>query len=350
VRFVWWRLAVLTGAAAAGVGLFLLSQRTTDFILAIAFFPLPMASVLFFLAARDRDQRAQQRHRDRRVLLRLEQMRDGTDAFFLYLRPFASTGGVRVLRRVARRKRSKSSYYGRDPRFNPGPGYQYRLDVVWNDLETLLAMLLEPYAPLVGLGRPGEQFGAGRVPADEATWQDLVRDLADNAWLLFLLPSEDQGTRWELDLVMGTPRLLRKTVFIVPGSGDASDYVDRRAWGPPVRLHGGLTYRMDGASFGAAHEPLRSNDELRRGAIECLERVGARPAARQAGDSSTGALIMLGKDRRVRLFHSLQGYASSWTVNPLDLGPVFRLDLGTLDHALAQARATTVGPRSRASS
>jgi hypothetical protein len=32
----------------------------------------------------------------------------------------------------------------------------------FDDLETLLAMSLDSHAPLIALGRPGEQVGAGR--------------------------------------------------------------------------------------------------------------------------------------------------------------------------------------------
>lgn len=346
MRFVWWRLAVLMGVSALAFGLYRLSQHlfsetVEEAILALAAWPLLAALILLYFEAVDRDHRARQRRRDRCVASRLNRMRIGEDKFFLYLRPFASTGGIRVLRRVARRKRATSSYFGHDAK---SPYYGYRLDVVWNDLEAVLAKLLERSAPLAGLGRPGEQFGAARLLADEATWQELVVDLAQHAWLIFLLPSQDQGTRWELDLVMATPRLLEKTVFIVPGSGDPWDWIHGRAWGSAV--DGNRSYRSDGSSFGAAYEPMRSNDELRREAIEGLKRVGAHEAAQEASNSSTGALIMLNKYRTVRLFCSLEGYTSSLNLNPIDNGSVYRLDLDKLDHALSEARrATIVDPR-----
>jgi hypothetical protein len=351
VWYSWRRLAVVVCATAALVGPPFFAPHAAKRIVIgieiVAFFTLGFIVLIsYYDAASERDQRARQRSDDRTALSNLDNMRNGIDSFFLYLRPFASTGGVRVLRRVGKIKRGNSDYIVKDRVNNPGIHDLYRLEVTWNDLETLLQRRLRRYAPLVGLGRPGEQLGAARVPADEKTWRDLVVDLANNAWLIFLLPSEDPGTKWELDLVMGNSRLLNKTVLIIPGSEDEREWIRSRSKGPYVDSL--LAYRKERPEAGARPrpsgdprrypEPLRSNKELRRGAIECLVHADAHTAAYEARWSLTGALIMLNPNKSIRMFYSLQGYTTSWLKNPLFTGNVYRLDITALDHALTEVR------------
>jgi hypothetical protein len=340
VRGNWRRPAVGAGALVVAVLLFELRHVAAGVVVAVALYPVLFATALTYFGAVERDRAAQQRFRELAVLSRLPAMRSGAEPFFLYLRPFASTGGVRVLRRVAKRKRARSSYFGSDPRFNPGPGYQYKLVAVWNDLETLLEAALRAYGPLVALGRPGEQLGAARIPSDEASWKELVEELMRQARLIFLLPSDDAGTAWELSLLRTDRALLRKTVFVVPGSSDEQDWIDAgpRSTGRRSDLRAGpLTYGVEHPTGGARPtssfdparrpEPERSGELLRRDALEALRRFGAREAARSAEAHPSLVLVTLHEHLAVERLDALRGHRTEWSLNPLDVGPVFSLDL-----------------------
>jgi hypothetical protein len=265
--------------------------------------------VIWFRAAGRADERTAQRGRDRRAAALLEDMKNGGIEFFLYLRPFASTGGVQIVRSIT-------------PRRVRGGVVTGVLEVCWNDLEALLAKCLEPHGPLIGLGRPGEQIGAGRITSDEESWQKLVTALAANARLLFLLPALDSGTRWEMDLVFSQPGLLGKTIFIVPGSHRITDYVKATEPLPGLELSVNPVMwaferdrrferlpdtMLKHLSMGALKSPERSSEELRLGALEALRATGMPGAAAWAERSPNGILIKLDSQRSVRDAHPLSG-------------------------------------------
>jgi hypothetical protein len=85
------------------------------------------------------------------------------------------------------------------------------------DLETKLTRALEPYLPVVALGRPGEMVGvSGRVRTSESEWQDAFALLAANAVLILVLPSRHLGTRWEMEWLLNKAR--DQCIFIMPMS------------------------------------------------------------------------------------------------------------------------------------
>jgi hypothetical protein len=86
------------------------------------------------------------------------------------------------------------------------------------DFETSLAEAVENGAPLVALGRPGEQVGAGRILTTEADWQDDLSLLAQKATVVFPAPSTRSGTMWEINWLVDAP-LLYKTIWIQPPVG-----------------------------------------------------------------------------------------------------------------------------------
>jgi hypothetical protein len=102
-------------------------------------------------------------------------------------------------------------------------------DVRWEkeaDLETALARAMEDYAPLVALGRPGEQEGAGRILTDEDKWKDEIDILAKRALLVFLVPSDRPGTLWEIDFIVSR-HMLRKTIFMMPQKGGGINWSEK---------------------------------------------------------------------------------------------------------------------------
>ncbi len=201
----------------------------TLYIVFITFFVL-LIIVPLFKSLRERWVVTVQRNRDRKakkILLAItsrpknesfpEQLRD---SYCLYLRPFDSTKRLKIVVKAWRQKRSMldpdgfafSTYIK-----GFGETFIYRRYAIWGDVETLLAQQLESFkVPLMALGNPGEQIGAGRMDTAEETWKKDVQELAAGARALFVLPSTAAGTTWEINYIFGHPELLTKTFFLVP--------------------------------------------------------------------------------------------------------------------------------------
>jgi hypothetical protein len=120
--------------------------------------------------------------------------------YFLYLRPFDSTNAFSIS--DAHRNAFAMELYRRDG---------------FDDIERVISEALEPTAPFIALGRPGEHRGAGRGLTTEDAWRDTIRHLAQNAMMIIILPSYREGTLYELELLV-TRRWLGKTLFVMPPS------------------------------------------------------------------------------------------------------------------------------------
>ncbi len=143
-----------------------------------------------------------QRRRNRFAHLLDEQVRRGEyqGGFSLYLRPFASTGRVRL---PNPRRISGVSFLATffEPRHL--------------ELERVLSDALAMQGPLIALGKPGEHLGAGRLPADEKEWQQIVARLASAARAILVLPSHHPGTLWEISWLKQNG-LFSRCVFLMP--------------------------------------------------------------------------------------------------------------------------------------
>lgn len=126
--------------------------------------------------------------------------------YYLYLRPFSSTGKIPVL------LKSKTCSYKTTPVSQKKRSHTN----VWGDLETTIAEAIEPLGTFLALGRPGEHIGAGRVLTDDLHWKDEFSHLAHGAIQILVVPSTHPGTIWELHQLLSDPNLLRKTIFILP--------------------------------------------------------------------------------------------------------------------------------------
>jgi hypothetical protein len=153
-----------------------------------------------------RHKQSNQQKRDQRAQLILEQARDGRAGdYSLYLRSFSTTGQMPA----------------EDNSVNVQPGFDPRHpDSQLVDLETVFAEVLEFDLPVVALGKPGEQIGVGRLKTDDERWKDDLEVLADNALLLFVLPSPGSSLQWEIEWVMHHNHLM-KSMFVMP---------PRKAW------------------------------------------------------------------------------------------------------------------------
>lgn len=225
-----------------------------------------------------RDLRSVQSRRDRWVRRNSARLLLGNPPFCLYLRPFVSSGALRVVTSghevgLSERKRRRR------------PGFPSDLGVTWGDLEAVLADVLLPDLPLVALGRPGEQFGAGRWKTSDADWQDVVRRLFDVATLIFVVPSRHPATAWELAQLIACDGWRDKTVVLVPSDGSAAG------------LDGATSHQV--LRGGAAKDPGVEVAALRADALTALLDVGAGQIANRA--SRIGATTLWMPDRRLRV-------------------------------------------------
>jgi hypothetical protein len=154
------------------------------------------------------EQRRRQVHRDAYALSVASARERDTRQVCLYLRPFNSTGHIPLVRRLS----AESTRMPDGSTIRTGTR-------TWGDIETILAERLEPELQLIALGRPGEHVGAGRIAADDNSWQSTFEKVAALADYIVVVPSEHEGTMWELRKLAADPLLLSKTTFIIPGEG-----------------------------------------------------------------------------------------------------------------------------------
>jgi hypothetical protein len=119
--------------------------------------------------------------------------------FYLYLRAFETTGKLRVP--LYLRVRRKCFWV-----------YQR---LVTDDLESYTSLSVRSVAPLVALGRPGENIGAGRILTGDDCWQADIVTLMKRAKGILLIPSDREGTVWEMD-ALKREELFSKVVFVMP--------------------------------------------------------------------------------------------------------------------------------------
>jgi hypothetical protein len=148
-----------------------------------------------------RHRKLNQDKRDQRAQLLLDQACQGqVGDYSLYLRSFRTTG------QMPGEDTSSLLQVGFDPRIGSSQVA---------DLETVFAQVLESEAPIVALGTPGEQFGAGRVKTNDDRWKNDLEVLADKAFLLLVLPSLGESLLWEIEWIKLHGHL-KKSLFVMP--------------------------------------------------------------------------------------------------------------------------------------
>ncbi len=137
-------------------------------------------------------------------------LREGREApaYSLYLRPFASTdviSGVVV------------SPLG------------FMLERV--ELEGQLERAVRPIGPLLALGAPLEQVGAGRLMVGDDEWREAIRLLMQNARLIIMLPSSRAGTLEEIDMILSSGLITRTVMIDPPNIGAEKTFNHSAEWG-----------------------------------------------------------------------------------------------------------------------
>ena len=135
-------------------------------------------------------------------------------------------------------------------------------------------------SPVVGLGRPGEALGVGRILTNEKDWRAAATSLIDRAVYIFCIPSGRAGTLWEIDHIL-EHHLLARTVFIMPPlPGDigleddwANLIVEMKKRGltfPKYKNNGMLFYITSATSVATRPFQLASPGSIRRGVKELV--------------------------------------------------------------------------------
>jgi hypothetical protein len=272
----------------------------------------------YYKSVRRWEQARVQWRRDRRAERTLAAIKNGAPApygaYSIWLRPFTSTGRCWVIARSGKAgKRTDSVRL---------TGYR----IVVTDLETLLATVMEPIAPVIALGKSGEQVGAGRVAVPDDRWQEAFALLARSAHAIFLLPSTRDGTHWELDFLLREPTLLDRTVFLVPpeffGTVGGIAGVERDPGATALGNRREITkslysnerainrveqyWRSDHVNTQAIRDTLAAEGPEARGeALRTLEGIlppdDYAAVAKTSGGTRGGALLKLGNDGAVRV-------------------------------------------------
>jgi len=177
------------------------------FSLGLAFWPIVMLLVkVRQLERQRREERVQRLQPDvDKLAVKIANLVDaqslpdkGTpERFGLYLRPFLSTGRIRI-------------------------NIHRLYESVEVDFEMLFAYSLKPYVPVIALGQPGEHVGAGRINTTDSDWQAVASSLIENAQCVYIVPSNRPGTLWEVQFLRQT-RALSKAVFIMPPEARMAD-------------------------------------------------------------------------------------------------------------------------------
>ncbi len=83
------------------------------------------------------------------------------------------------------------------------------------DLEVRIVDALAQWAPVIALGQPGEVWGAGRLQVDEQEWQRAMEFALGAADMILVVPGDQPGIKWELNLLK-SEALLSRSVFVRP--------------------------------------------------------------------------------------------------------------------------------------
>lgn len=126
--------------------------------------------------------------------------------FTLYLRPFATSGRIKV------------------PNDWPHFGQRMLLGDPW-DVELALATVIGADAPLVAIGDSRGGFGAAKLATSDADWRHHMRRLAQGARLILAVPLDRPSTLWEMQEINASDALREKTVFVMPPSSRFYDFL-----------------------------------------------------------------------------------------------------------------------------
>jgi hypothetical protein len=147
--------------------------------------------------------------------------------FSIFLRPFSREPSISVT--FGENKEEVIDIGPVENKVFGGPGRTGHLHPN-SSLPAFLQELTTSFAPLVALNaKPRRSYldGPGRVRFKDSEWKEGVLKLIAEAFCIFILPSNNKGTLWELEQIASCPDFLRKTIFFMPSSDNCKYY---RSW------------------------------------------------------------------------------------------------------------------------
>jgi hypothetical protein len=197
----------------------------------------------------------------------------------MYLRPFATTGKLPAPVKVSLEARGS-----------------WKLS---EDMETFLAAAMEDSAPLVALGSPGEQIGAGRVATSDKNWKAVFERLASHAKVLFMLPGGTLGTQAEIDWI-GQRLLWHKVIWLMPGEDVSTEWaklwedmrseVRQRGLDLPRYQKCGMVFKMTERGKLGLFQPY-GKKALGQIVAELMDGVGLEPTGENLKNLSPPAMV-----------------------------------------------------------
>jgi hypothetical protein len=150
-------------------------------------------------------QKLAQKRRDDFALTLFDEARPGNiEAFALFLRPFYTTGKIH-----------QTAFLPVTYTTSVSGSVQTSYIPIEYQLERSLISGFKKIMPIIGLGKPGEIQGVGRILADEQTWKVAASELLRDSSLIICMVSDHPGTVWELNEIIHNG-YLSKTVFLMP--------------------------------------------------------------------------------------------------------------------------------------
>lgn len=136
--------------------------------------------------------------RDIKAALLLDRLQHGQqERYSLYLRSFAQEEKL---------KRRKGIWW-----YVLIEGNIFDIDLETHEL--MIASELRLSYPMITLGRPGEELGAGRLPSTDADWEALALLLIEQASAILIVPNASKGVIWEMERLKNYHE---KTIYIMP--------------------------------------------------------------------------------------------------------------------------------------
>jgi hypothetical protein len=84
------------------------------------------------------------------------------------------------------------------------------------DIESLIYHGMKSIGPMLALGndQPSSMEHATRIPATDGSWKSDIDRLMDMSGYIIVIPEDTEGTRWELNQIIGNPAYLSKSIFL----------------------------------------------------------------------------------------------------------------------------------------
>jgi signal peptidase I len=137
--------------------------------------------------------------------------------FTLYLRPFFTSGSLRV------------------PCWLPSAVERSIMGPIW-DFELALSYAVSDRAPVLALGtHDPKSIGAAKLQTADETWFEAFQALAEAAESIFCVAFHRPATSQEVLYLLSRPHLLSKTVFVMPPAGWFAAFRPFAAFMPSAR-------------------------------------------------------------------------------------------------------------------